>query len=277
MRSMRVAKVAYAAVFSMLVACSSNATVVSVNVLSSNDTQYNSSTLNGSRGGLLDPGIPDAILHPTIPTASNNLLKATKVRITITQGTLTMTRDVVPASVSFMAPVLDAAGLPVLDAMGKPTQATHMAIAPFYARFTLTSAWKDGPAQVTADALDASGNPFFGAISAMAPSGTAAAATPPVIQVKQNEAVAAFVDFAIPAPPTPSVAGGADGMADGMGDVPDAGAGGGSTGAGGAGGVTGGGGGGGLGGSAGAGGRGGAGGGLAGSSGAGGRAGAGGG
>jgi hypothetical protein len=221
MRSMRVAMVAHAAVYSMLVsmlvACSSNGTVVSVNVLSSNDTQYNSVTLNGSKGGLVDPGIPDSILHPTSATASSDLRKAAKVRITITQGASVVTRDVVPATATFQAPVLDAAGMPVLDAMGKATQADHKAIAQFYTRFTLTGAWKDGPATVTADALDATGTPFF------------SAAKPPVISIKENEAVAAFVDLVIPSPPAPDVDGGVDGTA----DSPDAGGLGGSTGAGG--------------------------------------------
>jgi hypothetical protein len=209
MRSMRLAKVAYAAVLPMLVACSSNGTVVAVNVLSSNDTQYNGDTLHGSRGGLLDPGIPDSILHPNIPTASNELRKAAMVRITITSAAgPSVMRDVMPAKVTFKADVLDAAGMPVLDAMGKVTQTDHSAIARFYTRFTLDDAWKDGPATVTAEALDATGNPFF------------SAAVPPTIMIKENQAVAAFPDFVIPSPAAAASDGGSadSGGGDGGGD-----------------------------------------------------------
>ena len=243
---MRLAEVANAAVFSMLVACSSNGTVVTVNVLSSNDSQYNSTTMNGVKGGLVDPGIPDAILHPTIATATNDLRKAAKVRIKITQGSENVMQDVFPATATFTTPVVDADGNPVPDAMGKPTQLTHKAIAQFYTRFTLSSAWKNGPATVEADALDATGTAFFSAIK------------PAMITVKENEAVAAFVDMVIPSPPAPEVDGGVDGMTDSPDGGPDGGTGAGGTGAGGRGGAPGVGGATGLGGSTGGGGRGGA-------------------
>jgi hypothetical protein len=204
MRFRRVAEIACAATFSVLCACSSNDTVVSVNLLSSNDTQYNGTTSNGSKGGLLDPGIPDNILNPK--STSTQLRKAVQLRITIKQGsTLSVTSDVAPVGVTFTTPVVDADGNPVLDAMGKPTQATHTAIAPFYKRFTLPDAWKDGSVTVTGEALDGSGTSFFDAV-------------PTTVNLKQNEAVAAFVDFALPNPPTAvseAGAGGADDSAAG--------------------------------------------------------------
>jgi hypothetical protein len=192
------APVAFIAVVSQLLACSSGDTVVAANLLSSNDTQYNGDTRTGSLGGLLDPGIPENILHPDVPGAPRTLHKATKVRITISQSAaLSVTRDVVPVAVTFDADVPDAAGMPVLDDMQKVKRATHSAIGASYERFTLSSSWNDGPTQVAAAALDDAGQAFFNAV-------------PVTINLKKDQATAAFLDFKIPSPPPPTPDAGAD-------------------------------------------------------------------
>ena len=189
------AAVALISAATQMLACSSGDTIVVANLLSSNDTQYNGDTKQGSYGGLLDPGIPQNILHPDVPGSPTSLKKAVKVRITITQGSATVSRDVVPVPVTFQADVLDANGMPVpdptSDAATPPTQRlTHSAIGPSFERFTLSSSFKDGTTQVKAEALDEGGQAFFNAGDA-------------TIDLVEGEATAAFLDFKIPSPPAP--------------------------------------------------------------------------
>jgi hypothetical protein len=199
----------YTAGFSLFLACSSGDTVVAVNVLSSNDTQYNGDTRNGSLGGLLDPGIPDNILHPDLPGAPTTLRKATKLHITISQSTsATFSGDIIPVPNTFDVDVLDAAGMPVLDDMQKVVRAKHSGIAQSYLRFMLDSSFKAGATQVTAAAVDGSGQAFFNAV-------------PVTIDLKKGGATAAFLDFKIPSPPSPPTP---DGGAGDAGDAGDAGA-----------------------------------------------------
>jgi hypothetical protein len=205
------AGVMFTAASSLLLACSSGDTVVAVNVLSSNDTQYNGDTRNGSFGGLLDPGIPDNILHPDIAGAPTTLRKATKLRITISQSaSVTVTGDIVPVAISFDVDVLDAAGMPVLDDMQKVMRAKHSGIAQSDKRFTLDSSFAGGATQVTAAAVDDSGQAFFNAV-------------PVTIDLKKGGATAAFLDFKIPSPtPPPSPDGGAADAGDAGGAATDA-------------------------------------------------------
>ena len=190
------------AALTLLLGCSSGDTVVAVNVLSSNDTQYNGDTRSGSLGGLLDPGIPDNILHPDLAGEPAALRRATKLRLTISQsGGRSVTQDIVPVAITFDATVLDASGMPVLDDMGKPTTAKHSAIGASYERVTLDSSWNDGATDVKADAVDSAGEAFFSAV-------------PVSIDLKKGGATAAFLDFKIPSPsPPPPADGGAGGDA----------------------------------------------------------------
>jgi hypothetical protein len=216
MRTMGFAAVALISAATQLFACSSGDTVVVANLRSSNDTQYNGDTRTGSYGGLLDPGIPQNILHPEVAGSPTTLRKAVKVRITVTQGTATVTRDVVPTPVTFQADVLDANGMPVpdltSDAATPPNKkATHSAIAPSFERFILPSGFKGGETTVTADALDDQGQAFFSAVKS-------------TIDLTEGEATAAFLDFKIPSPAAPPVsdAGSGSDAAEGGGAATDA-------------------------------------------------------
>jgi hypothetical protein len=158
MNCMRVAGVVIAISVSMWLGCSSSDdTVVAANVQSSNDNQYNPTTDNGRKGGLLDPGIQELILNraSTNPTA---IRVATKVRFTVSQNGQTPVEHLtVPAVNSWTVAKLDADGNPVKDAMGNTVMETHKGVGAYYDRFILSEGWNDGQATLKADALDAAG------------------------------------------------------------------------------------------------------------------------
>jgi hypothetical protein len=159
-------------------------------VSSSNDTQYNGTTDNGRYGGLLIPGIPDKILHPT--TSTSDALRMCKiVRITMSQdGQTPVVHNTTPAQNHWSVDKLDADGKPIAKADGSGNeQEDHAGIAQYYERFTLNG-WHDGKATIKAEALDAANQEVL--LSATAD-----------VELMENRAVYGVADLQIPSPPMP--------------------------------------------------------------------------
>ncbi len=188
---MRVAGVVLSISVSMLLGCASSDTVVAANVQSSNDNQYNGTTDNGRKGGLLDPGIAENILNPA--STSTTLRIATKVRLTVSQtGQTAIEHETTPAANSWTLDQLDAAGMPVKDAMGMTVKETHKGIGAYFERIKLPDGWSDGKATLKAEALDASGQTVLSAVT--------------TFDVNDNGVVYVPVDLMLPVPePTPPV------------------------------------------------------------------------
>lgn len=202
MKRMRVAGAAVVVSLSTLLGCSSADTVVAANVSSSNDNQYNGTTgPNGRYGGLLVPGIPDKILHPTTST-SDELRTCKTVRITMSQtGQTPVVHSTIPAKNSWSVDKWDASGNPIPKADGSGNEQEERAgIAQYYERFTLNG-WHDGKATILAEALDASNEVLL--------SGTAD------VELMENRAVYGVADLQIPSPPMPPAGSGGSAAASG--------------------------------------------------------------
>lgn len=157
MNSLHAAAVVLAISVPNLLGCSSSDTVVAANVQSSNDNQYNPTTANGQKGGLLDPGIGDGILNHA-STSPTLIRVATKVRLTVSQsGQTAIEHLTVPAVTSWTINSVDSAGHALMDDAGVTLTETHKSIGPYYDRFILPDAWKEGAATLKAEALDATG------------------------------------------------------------------------------------------------------------------------
>jgi hypothetical protein len=157
MNCIGVTGVAVAIAVSFFLGCSSSDTVVAANVQSSNDNQYNPTTANGRRGGLLDPGIEDGILNRASATPTV-IRVATQVRLTISQdGQAPIEHLTVPAVTAWTSNKVDSAGNPVMDDAGVTLTETHKSIGPYYDRFILPDSWKGGEATLKAEAVDATG------------------------------------------------------------------------------------------------------------------------
>jgi len=202
MKRMRVAGAALAVSFSTLLGCSSADTVVAANVTSSNDTQYNGTTgPDGRYGGLLIPGIPDRILHPTTST-SDELQTCKTVRITLSQtGQAPVVHTTIPAQYHWQVDKLDAEGKPIPKTDGSGNEKEDRAgIAQYYDRFVING-WHDGDATILAEALDTSDKVLLSATAN--------------VEVMENRAVYGLADLQIPSPPMPSAGSGGAAAASG--------------------------------------------------------------
>jgi hypothetical protein len=201
----RVARILLAASFQILLGCSSDDTIVSARVQSSNDNKDNSATEKGRKGGLLVPGIPDGILHPGSPTP-DVIRTAKTVRITVSQdGQSPVSAEVVPPKNAWTVDKLDENGMPVLDGEGKKVQEERASIGSFFTRLKLRDSWK-GDSEAMAEALDEDGNVLLSASVEF--------------KAVENEVVYVPIDLKLPEPPpepqggeggTPNEPGGAGG------------------------------------------------------------------